>query len=154
MAENRFKPGSAVIALVVLSTLLPGPSLADGQQIYRCAQADGSVAFQGMPCAEPETGQEVPDESEATDVEPEVTDADERPFVNPFDLPAQPAVEEPEAFETDPLPEELSMDRQLCEETTRRQIDAIDAELAGVDDRARLDELLALTRQLRACKSL
>ena len=99
-----------------------------------------------MPC--PETaGKEL---AQADNVaEPETDDE----FVNPFDLPPQ----EETPVELPAVPEALSDDRAACEATTRKAIDVIDAELAADpngDAKARLDELLVLTRQLRACKSL
>ena len=67
--------------------------------------------------------------------------------------PRQPT---PPAEPEQPVP--MSADRAECEQTARDAIDAIDAELKASgnteNDRARLDELLELTRQLRLCRRL
>ena len=134
----------------VVFTLAP---LSAGAQteIHRCAQADGTVAFQETPCPEPEAAPA----DEASDPVNEANTPwdDVADFVNPFD-------EAPER----PLPPDadtrmrVSQSRVDCEQETRDAIDAIDLELqrdVAVDQRERyLDRLLELTEQLRACKSL
>ena len=152
---------------LALAALLQSMTAAADAEIFRCPQPDGSIAFQGMPC--PDEAATVDDEAASEASAEAIADNDsgdeflgEDAFVNPFDLPADaqetstesPAAELPAAD----LPEALSADRSACEETTRRAIDTIDAELAADttdgDAKSRLDELLALTRQLRACKTL
>ena len=125
-------------------------------EINRCVLDDGTVAFQQKPCSEPAA--KADENSEAG----ERPDAGEKPaagddvfdFVNPFDEPhAAPPPSEPG------LPEPVSQNRAECEKTTRDAIDAIDLEMrqnpyTKEQGDAYLAELLALTRQLRACKQL
>ena len=141
-------------AIVVL--MLAGASAAADTEIHRCLLDDGTVAFQEMPCSErvadADGGNET-DESPNTGETP-AADDDAFNFVNPFDEPATPPTpSEPE------LPEPVSLDRAECEKTTRDAIDAIDLEMRENPDTEEqreeyLAELLALTRQLRACKQL
>ena len=148
-------PGIPIVGtrtLAALLLLLPTFAAAE-PEIYRCPQPDGSVAFQGMPCP----GTEAADVDEEASTEPDDESIGDEGFVNPFDRPSDAQETEPEASAAY-VQEALSADRIACEETTRRAIDAIDAELAANtpsdDAKSRLDELLALTRQLRACKTL
>lgn len=136
--------------------MLAGTSVTAEVDIHRCLLADGTIAFQEMPCPEPEAvadddseAGESLDESEAPPVDDDVFD-----FVNPFDEPPGPQIP---AEET--LSEQLSGDRAECERTTRDAIDAIDLEMrqesySNEEGQDYLAELLALTRQLRACKRL
>ncbi len=120
-------------------------------EIFRCPQADGTVAFQGTPCPAPASDDE--DEAEPAADANDASPTGQEAFVNPFDLPVETDVTGASAD----VPELPSDERQACETETRAAIDAIDAELAasgGEDAKSRLDELLELTRQLRACKSL
>ena len=140
--------------IVVL--MLAGASAVADTEIHRCLLDDGTVAFQEMPCSEQavvaDDGSEA-DESLSAG-EPPAADDDAVNFVNPFDEPATPPTpSEPE------LPEPVSQDRAECEKTTRDAIDAIDLEIRENPDTKEqreqyLAELLALTRQLRACKQL
>lgn len=137
----------------------PGAAIALGQDtgIFRCPQADGTVAFQGMPCDEPsETEEAAAPESEADEEAggDAATAADSRwDFDNPYDRPAAaelvPAADEPT---------ERSAERVACEQTTRDAIDAIDLEMrrgfTEAEGEAYLAELLELTQALRACKTL
>ena len=139
-----------------LALLLATTGLAADTGIYRCQLDDGTIAFQEMPCPEPAPDldeADEPGEHDAAEEDPDARD-DAFDFVNPFDEPASPpATAEPE------LPEPVSLDRAECEKTTRDAIDAIDLEMRenpytkeqAEEYRA---ELLALTRQLRACKQL
>ncbi len=132
--------------LIVL--LAVSGALAD-TQIHRCLLDDGTFAFQETPC--PERDENIDyggDESEKP-----VADDDGGDFVNPFDEPAVA----PTPAES--LPERLSEDRAACEKKTRDAIDAIDLEMRETDYSEEqgtqyLADLLALTRQLRACKQL
>jgi hypothetical protein len=125
-------------------------------EIHRCALADGTVAFQEMPCAGPTAGADEPGDAgkRRSDNETPAVKDDAFDFVNPFDQPADiPTAAEPA------LPERLSKDRAACEKTTRGAIDAIDLKLQKTGDRPEQDRqhlarLLELTRQLRACKAL
>ncbi len=114
-------------------------------EIYRCAQDDGTFAFQQTPCAPAVADEPAVDQ-------PEETGDDFFEFENPFDAPQEPPQQEPA---TPSLP---SDDRQQCEKQTRDAIDAIDLKLqqsnSKEDDRSHLRELLELTRQLRQCKQL
>lgn len=141
-------------AMVVL--VLAGMSATADTEIHKCLLDDGTIAFQQKPCSEPaedaDDSSEV-DESPSAGETPSVDD-DVFDFVNPFDEPARPPMR-PEPI----LPEPVSQDRAECEKTTRDAIDAIDLEMrenAGSEQQGReyLDELLALTAQLRACKQL
>jgi len=138
--------GAVVFALVPIS--------AGAQtEIHRCAQADGTIAFQETPCPEPET---TPGDVESVvTTEPTTATAadDVFDFTNPYDeVPGRPLPRE-----ADPRTP-VSKSRADCEQETRDAIDAIDLELqrdVAVDQRERyLDRLLELTEQLRACKSL
>ena len=140
----------------ILILMLAAASAAADTKIHRCLLEDGTIAFQEMPCAEQAVdvndGSEV-DEGRAAGEEP-AADNDVSDFVSPFDQPASPAA----AGETT-APEPVSQDRGECEKTTRDAIDAIDLEMRETaytreQGQEYLTELLALTRQLRACKQL
>lgn len=140
----------------VVVLVLAGTNVTAETEIHRCMLEDGTIAYQETPC--PETDKDGNGDAEAGEsgsVEDDITTTDDAfDFVNPFDEPANPPTpSEPE------LPEPASQDRAECEKTTRDAIDAIDLEMRGNDDtqqqgRQYLDELLALTAQLRACKQL
>ena len=131
-------------------------SLGQDTGIFRCPQADGTVAFQGMPCDESSdaASEETPRAATGpmTDGDPG-DDEDRREFVNPYDQPdyAVPATRQ------DPSPER-SEERAACEKSTRDAIDAIDFEMrkgfSEAEGEAYLAELLQLTQALRACKTL
>lgn len=138
--------------IFLILVAIPGVTGAAETIIHRCAQDDGTVAFQETPCAEAdvkgETEDDTPPGGEGAAPADEFFE-----FVNPFDKPAGDAAQsEPESA----LPP--SEDRAACEKETRDAIDAIDAELQNGqstgDARQHLAELLELTRQLRACKAL
>ena len=142
--------------LTLLFLLLVAASVTADTEIHRCLLADGTIAFQEMPCPEPAA--KVDESGEAADSrsadETPANDDDVFDFVNPFDEPPGPSA----PGETT-LPEALSKDRAECEKRTRNAIDAIDLELKDNADsreqgRERLAELLELTQQLRACKQL
>ena len=126
--------------------MLAGAGAAADTEIHRCSLADGTVAFQETPCAEPaahvDNGSKAGDEDGTLDL------------VNPFDKPANPpALAEPT------LHQPLSEDRAECEKTTRDAIDAIDLEMrrkpyTKEQGKQFLAQLLALTQRLRACKQL
>ena len=127
------------------------PAVSDEPEIFRCAQDDGTVAFQQTPCAP--VSNEKPAAEDSGD---RAASDDFFDFDNPFDAPQEP----PEQEETAPAPAAStpSGDRQECEKTTREAIDAIDVKLQQstnkADDREHLAELLELTRRLRECKQL
>lgn len=141
-----------------------GASVADEPEIYRCAQEDGTVAFQQMPCrpaavAQPDprdaeeavTGNDASHRGATTDASPQAPKPGARSIPD-----AAPSAETAGNAERQPVP--VSGDRADCEKSARDAIDAIDAELRASsksdNDRARLDELLELTRQLRLCSRL
>jgi hypothetical protein len=135
-----------VLALLMISTT----SVGSEPIIHRCTQDDGTVAYQEVPCPEPEDTSDADNQDDRADPRP----ADEFfDFVNPYDEPERG----PTPTETPPVvvPSE---DRAECEKTTRDAIDAIDLELRENDpkdaDREHLAQLLQLTRQLRSCKQL
>jgi len=153
MHRSRTRSGTRV-AMVFL--MLAVTSVAADTEIHRCLLEDGTIAFQETPCPEPavhvDNGSEAR-ESHSESGAPAAND-DAPDFVNPFDAPASP----PTPVEPT-LPESLSQDRAVCEKTTRDAIDAIDLEMRGnaytkAQGEEYLAELLALTRQLRACKQL
>jgi len=125
---------------IPLALLLVAHSVTADTEIFRCAQADGTIAFQEMPCPELE-------EKEA---EPEPAPQDLAPI---SEVPvSQVPVEEP-------LPQPASENRSECEKAARDAIDAIDLEMRSKsyskeEGQAYLAELRVLTRQLRACKQL
>lgn len=135
--------------LTALALLLAGLSAAADVEIHRCLQEDGTIAFQEMPCPAPAATVD----DDAGESNSETPDADDETFdfVNPFDEPASAPTPSERT-----LPETVSSDRAECEKMTRDAIDAIDREFAASkeDAQERLPELLALTRQLRACKQL
>tara|TARA_R110002096_G_scaffold2619_5_gene13576 strand:- start:16652 stop:17101 length:450 start_codon:yes stop_codon:yes gene_type:complete len=143
---------TTIFAIVLCALLAPGIGASEELVIHRCAQDDGTIAFQEMPCAEPteESGAvaESPPAKEIGVASDSVFD-----FVNPFDAEAEPLLQAEQEPSAPP-----SQDRAECEKKTRDAIDAIDAELqhstSQADDRKHLAELLQLTRQLRACKAL
>jgi len=145
---------STRVAMVVL--MLAATSVAADTEIHRCLLEDGTIAFQETPCPEPAV--HVDNGSKAGERHSEsgtpAADDDVFDFVNPFDEPADP----PTPVEAT-LPEPVSQDRAKCEKMTRDAIDAIDNEMRGnaytkEQGEEYLAKLLALTKQLRACKQL
>ena len=139
----------------LLALLLLGLNVGAQPEIHRCLQEDGTIAFQETPCPEPESADDATNSVSANDNDANGTaPADDFfDFVNPFDEPGDPSLP------TEPvLPEKLSQDRALCEKTTRDAIDAIDLEMRKGYSKEQgeqyLAELLTLTQQLRACKTL
>ncbi len=129
--------------VTLLSMLTASASYAE-TEIHRCAQEDGTVAFQEKPCEEISEITNDTSETVAPTNEDDFFD-----FVNPFDEPQGPSTE------TEPV----SQNRAECEKTTRDAIDAIDLEMRETsyskeEGDEYLAELLVLTRQLRACKAL
>lgn len=130
-----------------------------GAEIYRCPQADGTVSFQETPCPEPVANEETGSQGEQQPEDPATADALQAPvddtFSSPFDDTDEPVISTEPVEPALPLP---SDDRAECEKLTRDAIDAIDLELQkGYSEEEReayADELLLLTKQLRACKSL
>jgi hypothetical protein len=123
-------------------------------EIYRCAQDDGTVAFQQTPCAESDDGSANDAASgEQNNVDAAASSENESGFSNPFDEPANP----PEAAPPE-SPDSISEARASCEQSARDAIDAIDLEMregyTQEQGQAYLDELLKLTQQLRDCKRL
>ena len=139
----------------LLLTLAAASAAAD-TEIHRCVLADGTIAFQELPCAEPSAEADdssEPVESRNAGEDPAAGD-DAFDFVNPFDQPeSSPPATEPAA--TGPV----SQNRAECEKTTRDAIDAIDLEMRETEytkeeSRQYLAELLVLTEQLRRCRAL
>lgn len=142
------------VARSIIVSLLFAAGIGNGEEtvIHRCTQDDGTVAFQETPCPEPVESTTEVDESHSDGDSP--APADEFfEFVNPFDEEEETVTREAPAASEPP-----SLDRSECEKTTRAAIDAIDADLQNSDspenDRQHLADLLELTRQLRACKTL
>ena len=141
---------------VMIVLVLAGMSAAADTEIHRCLLDDGTFAFQQSPCAEPVQAADSTGEAAGKvndDMAPAAVD-EAFDFVNPFDEAAN-AAQPPEPAP----PEPLSQDRAECEKTARDAIDAIDLEMRETaytkeEGQAYLEELLALTRQLRACKQL
>ncbi len=137
--------------LVFAQTAATTPG-APGSEIFRCPQADGTIAFQGMPCSEVDAAAEEADDTPARDDESAATDSP-FDFVNPFDEPAEVTERELPA-----APPPLSTDRAECEKSARDAIDAIDLQMrqgySKEEGQAYMAELLKLTRALRACKEL
>lgn len=135
----------------LLLLILPGTGgVAADPDIYRCAQPDGTVAFQQMPCPDPAgdsnaDGPQDSAESVSTDGSPE--------FTNRYD-----AAGELQAGSDPAAPAPTSRDRAECETRTRNAIDVIDLEMRKGFSKEQgeryLAELLELTQQLRACKLL
>lgn len=140
----------------VVILLLTATSVAAETEIHRCLLPDGTVAFQEMPCAEPAT--DANDDGEPGEghgvAEVPATNDDVFDFVNPFDEPAVvSSTAEPKSLEP------ISQNRAECEKTTRDAIDAIDLEMrektyTKEQGQEYLEQLLALTRQLRGCRAL
>ena len=134
---------SAAIGFLIVA--LVGMARADaGDEIYRCALADGSVSFQELPCTNASPAED------KTEDAPTEADDDPQDVDNPFD---SADADEPEARDAPP-----SANRSECERETRGRIDAIFSALESRPPKARaaelLDEAMQLTRQLRACKQL
>ena len=141
--------------LAFLPLMFVGASAVADTDIYRCPLADGTVAFQEMPCAEPVTDVAESDTGESVGNDDTTVSRDDTfDFVNPFDNP-----ETPPAPTESTLPEPVSQDRAECEKTTRDAIDPIDLQMrqstyTREEGQAYLAELRVLTQQLRACKQL
>ena len=132
------------IFLITLLAMLTASASVAETEIHRCAQEDGTVAFQEKPCEEVSEAAE-----DSGETNPPASEDDFFDFVNPFDEPQGPSTE------AGPV----SQDRAECEKTTRDAIDAIDLEMQQTTYSKEqgdeyLAELLTLTRQLRACKAL
>lgn len=150
---------SIAYACLVLGTsfAFTGNSLSFGQgpEIFRCPQADGTVAFRGMPCEEPAAADGSDRDSHSDAAAGSDTEAGNDPmdFVNPFDTPDS-AVLRSSSDESSPP----SQERAACEQETRDAIDAIDVEMrkgfTEAEGEAYLAELLELTEALRNCKTL
>jgi len=137
---------------LLLLLMVPGIAVRAEQEIHRCPQADGTVAFQETPCPETASATDVAADDPVEDSAQPATDS-VFDFVNPFD--------NPEATEPAPEPEQHTLpsrNRAECEKSTRDAIDAIDLEMrkgyTEEQGRQYLAELLELTDQLRACKTL
>ena len=151
-------PATRSLVGILLLVAACGASMGQEPVIYRCTLADGTTAFQGMPCddaanpgGESEEASDIPEQTE-DDNDDSARDAGD--FVNPFDAPAESTHDEAPA-ESRPPP---SADRAECEKQARDAIDAIDLEMRSgytkAEGDAYLAELLELTRALRACKAL
>lgn len=144
----------AVRYLPVLLLILGASALAQSG-IYRCAQEDGTVAFQQTPCDEPDEEPANEAVEAGSDEQSEVGAAgasdSASSLVSPFDEPDVP----PEATPLE-SPDAISEDRASCEKSARDAIDAIELEMregyTKEQGQAYLDELLKLTQQLRDCK--
>ena len=142
--------------VIPLILLLAASGAAADAEIYRCPLDDGTFAFQQMPCPEPAEASDEPEPGPETEPLP-------HPLPEPLPQPLpesspSPSPEEPRPAEP-PLPARLSNDRAACEKETRDAIDAIDLEMRQTSysqeqGEQYLADLLALTRQLRACKQL
>jgi len=142
---------SALLTLLALVALSVGAQ----PEIHRCVLADGTISFQEMPCPKSTPVDNVGDpdgegQRDSEEVDPPDGFSD---FVNPFDEPENSSARsEPEPV----VP--VSEDRTTCEKTNRDAIDAIDLEMrkgySKEQGQRYLAELLALTKQLRACKQL
>jgi hypothetical protein len=142
--------------LPALLLILGTPALAQSE-IYRCAQQDGTVAFQQMPCDEigdvSEDDSADAGNSDEKDVDAGGSSEHASGFGSPFDEPANP----PEATPPE-SPDSISDSRASCEQSARDAIDVIDLEMrkgyTREQGQAYLDELIKLTQQLRDCKRL
>lgn len=139
----------------LVTLMFAGTSAVAETEIYRCPLADGTLAFQEMPCAEsPADDAETDTDASAGNNDIAATRDDAFDFVNPFDEPDTP----PAAAES-ALPEPISQDRAECEKITRDAIDVIDLRMrqstyTREEGQEYLEQLRALTQQLRACKQL
>jgi hypothetical protein len=146
------------IRITIAILIFAAANAAADTRVYRCSLADGTIAFQEMPCAAPaananDSTESVESESAGNNNDTAAED-DTFDFVNPFDEPESP----PAA--TQPIRSEpVSQDRAECEKMTRDAIDAIDLEMRNTaytkeQGQEYLAELLELTRQLRDCRQL
>lgn len=148
---------NALLMLALLAGFATGTTAEP--EIYRCTQDDGTVAFQQMPCQPAPVAQ--PETRKANESQYE-EQMQTRPEPGSARLPSSTTdTAPPEQTEVEPdqrKPVAVSGNRADCEKSARDAIDAIDAELQASgnpeNDRARLDELLKLTRRLRLCKEL
>lgn len=149
--SSRHRTCTLALGTLLVCTMAPCVSAsAQDVEIHRCAQEDGTIAFQETPCPEPadDDDAEPKEEAEAPAASDGFFD-----FVNPYDESDEP----PQPSEP-ALPKALTQDRADCEKTTRDAIDAIDLEMrkgySKEDGKHYLADLLELTQQLRACKQL
>lgn len=130
--------------------ILIGVSVGAEQEIHRCTEEDGTVAYQETPCPLPAGDS---DNNSQSDSEASAPTDDFFDFVNPFDEPEDAPARPEAAALAAPSP-----DRAECEKTTRDAIDAIDLEMregyTKEEGHRYLAELLELTQQLRTCKQL
>ncbi len=108
-----FYKNDYILFVTLFSMLTASASVAE-TEIHRCAQEDGTVAFQEKPCEEVGEASQDSGETHSPASEDDFFD-----FVNPFDEPQGPSAET----------ERVSQDRAECEKTTRDAIDAIDLEM-------------------------
>lgn len=130
---QRFRIGLIVVSFCLLNT-------AGAQtQIYKCADADGGVAYSQLPCA--------PQKSE----EPEKTEPDTKAESS------APVTPEQELSKTEIVREEpeSKTGSSACKKRYRDAIDAIDAEIGLEYSPEKAEQykqrLMVLTRKLRQC---
>ena len=102
MAPNSQTASNQGIWIATILLLL-ATNVGAQPEIHRCVQADGTIAFQEMPCPEPTTTDDPADANAIVDGRPDNDRADPAEdfvdFVNPFDEPEDPSAPiEPERF--------------------------------------------------------
>lgn len=121
--------------LTTLLLIFSAPAQAD---IHRCTDAEGSIIFQQLPCAEPEPEPEADQEETETEAQAPTNEVDAVPAV----AVARVELRSPELV-------------AQCKKKYRDAIDVIDAEMREQYTPEQADEykkrLLVLTEQLRAC---
>ena len=150
LTKTGVLPGSTLLLMVIPVLLVPSMSSNAQTVIHRCTQADGTIAFQETPCADPADDSD--NSSQSNSEEPASANA-LSDIVNPFDEP------EESLAPSEPAPPILpSEDRTVCEKATRDAIDMIEFEMrkgyTEEEGQQYLAELLEFTRQLRECKQL
>jgi len=124
--------------ILLFAACLPGFALAE-TQIHKCKSADGTVVYSQLPCKDEEPAEV------ASPIDSDVAES-----------PAQ-LVEKAELLPPNEVQEEpaISENRAACKKRYRDEIDAIDAEIRREysieNDADYKQQLLALTRKLRAC---
>jgi len=154
-SKNRMSPLSLIrVSLVALMTAASSTTLAD---IHKCADEQGSVVYQQLPC--PTETAKAADANDAAESADTTTASD-----TANDWPPEPEqrehVAEPEQSSQIPAPQIPSTRKpgerlDECKKRYRDQIDEIDAEIRESYSAEQGDQykerLLALTRQLRGC---
>ena len=129
------------------SLILLAASLSAHAEIYKCADEDGNVSYQQTPCPVRKTDEAPASDEEGSQIAEPVED----------DYVPESTPEPRSAAERVPSSRQPGESLNDCKKRYRDQIDEIDAEMrtsfSAEEGAAYKENLLALTKQLRACST-